>query len=210
MAFMTEAGLRERKKQQTRDAIIAAALRLFDQNGYEATTVADIAAAADIAPRTFFGYFPTKEAVVFHDNDVVVDGLRLRLDERADGETAIEALRSWVEDFTRQVDWQDEMELCRRRIVVSTPALREHDRAKMAEFEDVLAAAVARDLDVPADALRPRMIGAAATAAFQTLSDFSDDAPADAAPDPLAVFDEALTFLRGGIEALAAQPRVDG
>src|SRR3712207_3821644 len=91
-------GLRERKKQRTREAIVGAAMRLFAERGYDATTITDIAAAADIAPRTFFAYFPSKEAVVFHDFDEVYEGFAERLRSRPLGETAFDALRAWVSD----------------------------------------------------------------------------------------------------------------
>ena len=64
---MSELGLRERKKRRTRQALRQAAVRLFLERGFEATTIADITAAADVAPRTFFSYYPTKEDVVLDD-----------------------------------------------------------------------------------------------------------------------------------------------
>jgi len=64
--------LRERKRARTRQAIVDAAVDLFDRNGYEGTTVADIAAAAEIGTRTFFSYFASKEEVLFPESDARV------------------------------------------------------------------------------------------------------------------------------------------
>ena len=119
---MSEAGLRERKKQRTRDAIVAAALRLFDERGYERTTIADIAEAADIAPRTFFGYFPSKEDVVFADFPETLEGLSRQLDERAERETAIDAIRAWIVGKLDEMNLRDEQERCRKRVIADSPA----------------------------------------------------------------------------------------
>lgn len=60
-------GLRERKKAKTHAAIQEHAMRLFAEQGYEATTVEQIAAAAEVSPSTLFRYFPTKQDIVLHD-----------------------------------------------------------------------------------------------------------------------------------------------
>jgi AcrR family transcriptional regulator len=206
-------GLRERKKQRTRDTIVEAAMRLFAEHGYDQTTVADIAAAADIAPRTFFGHFAAKEDVVFHDFDAVHEHFASRMAERAEGETTIDALRAVIAEIFVTTDFEDPAERLRRRLVLETPPLQERERALMGRFEQTLAESVARDLGLPADSVRPRMVAAAATAALTALerfyedpSDLGKDALVAAGEDPMAVVDELLAFLRGGIAALAEQP----
>lgn len=170
------AGLRERKKQETRERIIREALSLFRRRGYEGTTVADIAEVADISPRTFFSYFDAKEAVVFHDLEEILGSLRARLEERGSEETTFEAFRGWI------AEWLPHEELNRSR------------------FQDLLARSVARDLDLPPDALQPRLVGAAAAAALTALDD--EEVAADGVDAAMAIVDDALAFLEGGLRAL--------
>src|SRR3954447_6883863 len=89
-------GLRERKKQQTRQAIHEAAMKLFAERGYDATTIADIADAAGISPRTFFSYFSAKEEAVFQKFDMAYEEFTRALQDRPEGMTALEALRDWI------------------------------------------------------------------------------------------------------------------
>ena len=204
---MTEEGLRERKKRRTRAQIVSAAMRLFAERGYQGTTVADIAAAADIAPRTFFAYFPSKEAVVFHQVDEDVTSLARTLRERREGENAMDALRRWIEEqFGR---WDDETGAdvaLRKRLCREEATLAQFDRAVMSRFEELLREAVAVDLGEPADGLRPRLVAAAATAALGSLEGSLDEnLELEGLPskdEALAVLDQALVFLRGGVEAL--------
>jgi AcrR family transcriptional regulator len=201
---MTEAGLRERKKQRTREAIIEAALRLFDERGFEHTTIADIAEAADIAPRTFFGYFRSKEDVAFADFPADFEALAGRLRDRDENETAIEALRSFIAEALEQANLADERELCRKRVIKQSEVLDAHRRALMGRMEDLLAEALARDFGNQPGDLRPPMIASAAVAALGSLdkTGISDAQAPPSRDEALAMIDQALTFLQGGLAAL--------
>ena len=89
-------GLRERKKQQTRATIVDVASRLFLDHGYQQTTLARIAEQANVAPSTFFNYFPTKVDIVFSLLDAAVDSAQRRITDRPDGETATHAIVAWL------------------------------------------------------------------------------------------------------------------
>src|SRR5882757_1372765 len=92
----TEPGLRERKKQRTRETIANAARRLFAERGYHATTLPDIAAAADVSTRTIFAYFPSKEDILFSDFPLMRTALSQALAERPQGQDALETVREFI------------------------------------------------------------------------------------------------------------------
>jgi AcrR family transcriptional regulator len=115
-------GLRERKKQKTRESIQRTALRLFEKQGYEETTVEQIAAAAEISPSTFFNYFPTKEDVVLYDAYDPV-AIRLLL-ERPKDEPLNVSLREVLQRLAAMFESDERMLLARGRFFFEVPALR--------------------------------------------------------------------------------------
>jgi AcrR family transcriptional regulator len=195
------AGLRERKKQQTRETIVREAMRLFSKRGFEATTVAEIAEAAEIAPRTFFSYFETKEDVVFHDLEELLVRLREELEKREPGTTTFDALREWIARSLAIHDASGREELARRKLIGRTTALHAREAANRSRFESAIADSVAAELGLPADSLQPRMIGAAAISALIALGEMDADEPPE---NPMAAVDDVLTFLQGGLDALRA------
>jgi AcrR family transcriptional regulator len=195
-------GLRERKKQRTRERIVEAAFELFDERGFEGTTIADIAEAADIAPRTFFSYFPSKDDVVFHDFEASHAMVASWLRDREPGVNTIDALHSGIAGM--KGDMGDETlqeKRLRKRLVRENESLAAHSQHLMGKFADLIAEGVARDLgDEPGD-LRPRLVAAAAAAAIGAI----DDMPDDDAHHSTDTIDSLLAFLRGGLAALQDQ-----
>lgn len=201
-ATMGEPGLRERKKQRTREAIATVALTLFAERGYQQTTVAEIAEAAEVSKGTLFAYFPSKEEIVFADTAPLREELHHELRHRSNGLSAVETLRAFVADHLIA---PGPRELLRERLIAENEQLRVHYRARMAEVEDALAEAIATDLDEPADGLRPRIAAAAAMSALTIAKAQARSVHGATASraQATAVIDEALAFVEGGLSAIA-------
>jgi AcrR family transcriptional regulator len=199
-------GLRERKKQRTRELIASTALELFAERGYHATTVADIAVAAEVSERTVFTYFHTKEEILFSDHADLQRRLTEALAERPPEQPALDALRAFVVDNLSLID---EPSRVRWEIVRRDEHLLSHQRARQAELGDVIAAAVAQDLGEGADDFRLQLVTAAVIAAVTAVYEHRYGASSRTASraQALAVIDEAIAFLRGGLEAIRAFPK---
>lgn len=196
-------GLRERKKRRTRQTILEVAFRLFDEQGYAETTLVQIADAAEIAPSTFFNYFPSKVDMVFGLLDAVLASGRERVVERPAGETATQAVLAWILNDLPVVE-KPYVEALRSipRIVASVPELQAEERLRLAKLEDVLAAAFARDLDESPDGVRARVM---AVIAYRGMLEVWESWYAQHAADAELDLAEALTLKADYLEgALAA------
>ncbi|MEV7042627.1 TetR family transcriptional regulator [Amycolatopsis sp. NPDC051061] len=188
-------GLRERKKARTRAAIQRHALRLFREQGYSATTVDQIAAAAEISPSTFFRYFPTKEATVLYD---AFDPLLIAATFAQPAELSpLAALRATVDIIREQVsgeEWKDERQ--RQMLVFREPELRSAIMDRFAEGIELLADMAAQRTGRSAGDFEVRNWAGAVVgvvmAAFL-------GAAADPEADTLVVLDRAVAHLEAGL-----------
>jgi AcrR family transcriptional regulator len=204
LAMEAATGLRERKKARTREAIVRAAFDLFEERGFEGTTVADIAEAAEIAPRTFFSYFPSKDDVVFHDFEEKFAELGDLLREREPGTNAFDALRAGIEDGMEPPEASHLREKrCRMRLVRESESLAAHDQFLRSKFAGLVADAVADDLGVPPEDVRARIVAASMGAAIEILQELPDHA--DDVEGARETIDALLSFMRGGLAALQEQ-----
>jgi AcrR family transcriptional regulator len=120
-------GLRARKKERTRRALIDAAYLLFDRKGYESTTIVEIADAADVSVGTFFNHFPVKEDVLFPDNDVILAAARRAIAGREPGQQPAEALGGAIKqalDHGAGQDLDDAAQVARIRMIMARPTLQ--------------------------------------------------------------------------------------
>ncbi len=197
--------LRERKKARTRASIREHALRLFREQGYQATTVEQIAAAAEVSPSTFFRYFPTKEDVILQDD---MDTRMLAAFERQPPELGIIAA---MRAATRQaMASYSEAELAQVRetsaLTVTVPEVRARAIDEFARTIQVIAAAVAKRAGRPADDLAVRTVAGAVIGVIMSVTmPWQDDGATirwhsdDDVGDTFGLIDQALALLEAGL-----------
>ena len=161
--------LRQRHAERTRDAIVAAAYELFASKGYAETTIDEIAEAADIAPRTFFRYFPAKEALLFHNSDDQVDDAVNRLRARPADESPYESLLAVLRSTAGELTHGDKREMMLAKFAAENDRLFEHHRAVvMCHFEEAVTEALIERADGQVDRLSIEAAVSAVLATFGT------------------------------------------
>jgi AcrR family transcriptional regulator len=152
-------GLRERKNARTRAAITRAALELALESGFGNATIAKIAERADVAPRTVHQWFPSKEDIVLAAFDEPTARLTAELAD-GDGDT-LDRLRRWLDAESQARTEPDELTRLRHQLLLSDPHLRAGQRARLQAIEDLIAASIADETNLPPDAVAPHALAAA-------------------------------------------------
>lgn len=206
MFSTTAESLRERKKAKTRARIVQEALRLFAENGYSQTTIAQIADASDVSPRTVSTYFPAKEDLVFDISAGTKERLVSAIVERPESQDTMAALREWLLGERELLDDDHDLHACQRLVIDREEVLLAHEQSLLREFEQILAAGLAVDLGTEPSDLQPRMAAAAAMAVFDLLHDEGhsnrDEGELPSVEKQLELLDQAFTFITGGVAAL--------
>lgn len=139
-------GLRESKKQHTRERIASEAMRLFARRGFDRVTVAEVAEAAEVSEKTVFNYFPTKEDLFFDEVPARLAALAAAVRERPRGQSAIGALRALQANEAPRLT--SEQFATFARILEDSPALRAKELEVMRTFSEALAETLHGELGI--------------------------------------------------------------
>jgi AcrR family transcriptional regulator len=198
--FPVRRGLRELRKERTRATLESVAMRLFAEQGFDATTVEEIAAIAEVSPRTFFRYFPSKESLVIERDAELRDRLFEAIERHLDEEDPVAMVRVALEEAMAEVGHDLDQHLLVARILASSPTLRASERERQRSWEEAIAKAIGRrNGKDPERDLYPRLVGALIVAALTAAVDtwLANGASSDLA----AYVDEAFAPLKSGIPA---------
>ncbi len=164
-------GLRERRRRLTEDEIERVAIDLFVARGFDTVTVREIADAADISERTFYRYYPTKEAVLRRDLDRRVEQLEDALDARPDDEPVLDAVHGALLELAERYEGDRDRVMGWSRVRAATPGLDArlgaYDHAFVGSVTEMIAERLGVD---PATDLRARTCASALLAASNSAS----------------------------------------
>jgi AcrR family transcriptional regulator len=158
-------GLRERKRQQTRERLTRMAMALFLERGFAATTLDDIAAAADISRRNFFHYFASKEDVVFAWQEEITAALVAAVAARPAAESMLTAAENAILAMVRQLEPGEAIAMA--QLKRDNPALQARDQVKYEKLERALTDALAKRAGHKAEKLKARLVAMIATGAMR-------------------------------------------
>jgi AcrR family transcriptional regulator len=196
-------GLRERHRKRTAADLEEAALALFSARGFDAVTIDDIAAAADVSRRTFFRYFASKEDVILSDHPKRLDELEAALDRRPADEPALTALRHAVMSMADTYGEERERMLRRFSLMTATPALEARSLCLQRNWETAVTQMLAARMGVdPAQDLRPGVVAATTMAAMRVAT--ANWLAGGGRSDLPIIVASALDLLDGGLQAAAA------
>ena len=195
-------GLRERHRRRTAADLEEAALILFNEKGFDAVTIDDIATSADVSRRTFFRYFASKEDVILSDHPRRLGELQAALDRRPADEPALTALRQAILSLAGSYEEQREQMLRRFRLITDTPALEARSLCLQRNWETGVTVMLADRMGVdPAEDLRPGVVAATTMAAMRIAT--ANWLAGGGDGDLPAIVAAALDLLDGGLQAAA-------
>ena len=150
-------GRRERRKAQTRAEVRATAQRLFAERGFDAVTIADVAAAADVAVQTVFNHFETKEALFFDGRTPWVEGVAAAIAARPAGTSPLGALRTYLEaDLTALLEQETRSEnRSYLEALARSPSLQARERTLVEQAGELVARALTTAITPPGEAPSP-------------------------------------------------------
>ncbi|HUH72026.1 MAG TPA: TetR family transcriptional regulator [Mycobacterium sp.] len=183
-------GLRERKKMKTRQAIRREAIRLIDENGYSATTVEQIAEAAEVSPSTFFRYFPSKESLLLADDldPLILEAFKAQPPDLSAAQAFRRAYETTVAGMSEE---QLKFESTRQRLMFSIPELKGALYDEYYRTVSVVAEALGHRIGGTAGDFEVRVFAGALTGAVM--------AAYDSAPKTPETIYRALDFLDAGM-----------
>jgi len=208
-----EVGLRERKKQQTRQAIFDTARRLFGERRFEDVTVAEIARAADVSEVTVFNYFPTKEDLFYGGMQFFEEDLLEAVRSRPRGESAIRAFRRRLLQGTEALGSKERVAAITQAgdTVAASPSLVAREREIVERYTQRLAELLAADTTSNPGDVEPMAAAAAMMGAHRAMVDYVRRRVSAGRKGPALVEDARAQIRRGfarlerGLDGYAAK-----